>query len=520
MRTALAILAWLAALPGCAILDDFGDFEFAPAGGDSGARDAETDAADRDDASLDAGVDASMPDSGPTDAGPDASCGQCQVPGDGGCAPAEDGTSCRMGLCNRGACCTGCLDGTECRTGDVIAACGRRGAACVACTCDGDTCSATSRVCSPSRSVSKVSAGEAHTCAVGIDGSLFCWGVGNEGQLGHGAVGPAASRASPTAVTMPAATGWIDVAAGGRHTCARRDDGTLHCFGQNDFQQLGIGPGPSAPAAMAVPPPATEQWVALDAGDAFTCAITSSGNLWCWGRNHQYQLGLGRMDAGGVPPERVATLVPPTAFVATGDNHACAIDADATLRCWGLTDTGQTGSGTMGWGAITPMPTPVMGTMAAWSAAGGGTAHTCGVGDDASLWCWGHNVQGQLGLGAGAVGPMDHPVPERVPGTTLWRTVSAGWQHTCALDDDAGIWCWGEGSAGRLGHGAVASFYEPEPVDGEPLEWGGVDAGRVHTCAWTQTGAVYCWGQGLFGRLGTGMGSDELAPARVCLPEP
>src|SRR5439155_1645373 len=167
--------------------------------------------------------------------------------------------------------------------------------------------------------------------------------------------------------------------------------------------------------------------------------------------------------------------------VVTGDGHTCALVGDnpnATVQCWGLGDSGQRGDGSFN--TISTVPGPVVGITGAVGVATRGY-HSCALlGADGTVWCWGRNVDGQLGNGTRA--PVGTPTAERVAGLPGASAVSGGFHHTCALLSDDTVQCWGENVDGQLGDGTTTSSSTPVPVRGITGAVA-VSAGILHTCA-------------------------------------
>ena len=283
----------------------------------------------------------------------------------------------------------------------------------------------------------QLAAGDDHTCARKTDGTLWCWGSNTDGQLGDGNIG---AKASPVQV---GALGTLvaEVAAGVGHTCARKTDGTLWCWGQNFQGQL--GDGDIVDKASPVQVSALGTLVAeIAAGRLHTCARKTDGTLWCWGSNIDGQLGDGT--AGNKPsPVQVGALGTLVAEVAAGVGHTCARKTDGTLWCWGLNFQGQLGDGTTG-DKSSPVQVGALGTLVAEIAAG--NLHTCARKTDGTLWCWGNNDHGQLGDGTSK--SKSSPVQVGALGT-LVAEVAAGGNHTCARKTDGTLWCWGTDGTGN-----------------------------------------------------------------------
>src|SRR5438876_341935 len=239
---------------------------------------------------------------------------------------------------------------------------------------------------------------------------------------------------------------------------------------------------------------------AVSAGAFFSCVRLSDGTAQCTGRDQFGQLGNddGTFTSSSVPVA-VSGLTTATRVVA-GAEHACALLGDSTVRCWGAGDSGQRGDGTFN--NSSTVPVAVGGLTGAVSVVTGGY-HTCALLGDGTVWCWGGNIEGQLGDGTS--GSSSSP-PVHVSGISSAVAVSGGYRHTCALLGDGTVQCWGRNLEGQLGDGTTTSSPTPVRVGGIT---GAVaiaaGQGGVHTCALLADGSVKCWGA-----LGAGNGGGQL----------
>jgi alpha-tubulin suppressor-like RCC1 family protein len=272
----------------------------------------------------------------------------------------------------------------------------------------------------------------------------------------------------------------------------------------------------------------------LDAGQAHTCAILDTGAVRCWGFSGNGQLGYGNTDTigDGETPGSVGPVFlgagRRAVAISAGGYHTCALLDTGAVRCWGFG-----GSGALGYGntsSIGDDETPGgfgpvdLGAGRRAVAISAGTVHTCALLDTGAVRCWGDGFYGQLGYGntddigdnetPGSVGPVFLGVGRRAV------AISAGGSHTCAILDTGAVRCWGYGLYGQLGYGNTDSIGDNEtPGSVGPVFLGAgrravaISAGDVHTCALLDTGAVRCWGLGIDGRLGYGntdsIGDDE-----------
>src|SRR2546422_34695 len=260
---------------------------------------------------------------------------------------------------------------------------------------------------------------------------------------------------------------------------------------------------------------------ALAAGGLHTCMRLPDGTVQCWGRNNFGQLGNGdgSLSSSSVPVA-VRGLTTATRVV-TGDAHTCALLGDGTVQCWGVGDSGQRGDGTFN--NISTVPAAVVGITGAVAVAARGY-HSCALLGDGTVWCWGRNSDGQLGVTpSGSQCPTTpgffcSSTPVRAAGITSAAGVIAGGYHTCALFGDGTAQCWGRNDDGQLGDGTFTSSSTPLRVGGLTGA-AAVSGGILHTCALLVNGTVKCWGavgpNNDFGQLGNGATTGSSTPVTV-----
>ena len=340
-----------------------------------------------------------------------------------------------------------------------------------------------------------------HTCFVRADGNVLCWGDNASGQVGDGTAGNV--RSTPSRVVN--ITTAVGVAVGKDHSCAVLATGIVQCWGSNGSGQLGVGSSPSA-SATPVTVSGLTSVVSIVAGSGFSCARKSDGTVRCWGTNQFGQLGDDTKTGPRFTPVAVSGLVDATKLVA-GATHACALRAVGTLVCWGGNGQGQLGTGNT---TDRDVPTPVV-AMANVTEIAAGLRFTCAARTPGTAFCWGANNVGQLGIGSTSANSL---LPVEALSTLALREIAAGETHACHSRSAGQTFCWGGNSAGQTGVGAVsASQSQPQNVRGlASLE---LAAGRKHTCALAANDVVRCWGDNALGQLGNAGTAAALQPAVV-----
>jgi alpha-tubulin suppressor-like RCC1 family protein len=334
--------------------------------------------------------------------------------------------------------------------------------------------------------VDEVVAGAQHTCARSLTGAVRCWGDNSYGQLGHATERDFTTTPGLAATNLKARR----VFAGPTQTAVLTEDGQIGHWGlyapRNDD---GVTPWSNHDT------PGVGALVGVSFGERFAIAWDGGGRMIAWGA-----------------PDRVsfttAFLIKPVivhlglgAFVAdaavwsrNGDGHGCIVLRTGAVACWGRNDRGQTSRGAHELG-IFQLPA-LHEAVRVWV----GERFSCALRRDRAAWCWGANDSGQLGDGIA----RDREVPALIALQGEVLALTLGVRHACALRRDGAVFCWGSNDRGQLGSGAIEVLSSvPVRVTAVPKATS-IAAGDHFTCARTEDGHAWCWGDNDRGQLGDG----------------
>jgi alpha-tubulin suppressor-like RCC1 family protein len=329
------------------------------------------------------------------------------------------------------------------------------------------------------------------------------------------------SRAPSEASFTAGAAPFVEaVSANEMHTCAL-SAGVIYCWGDDTLGQLGVG----SVAERLTPTPIEQTgWQSVHTGETHTCALSLRGDVYCWGGNARGQLGQGNTEPLSLPI-RVALGARATA-ISTGFSHTCALLENAELWCWGDNNEGQLGrgDGNPGEGSRAadgllpervPAPTVSGEGIGSWALVDAGEGHTCALQVDNSLWCWGRNSQGHLGTPT-EQGQQRSPI--LVSTEHAWTQLDAAVAYTCALDGDRSLWCWGHNqgtnsNAGNPFGAAIVDAFVPTRVGAGP--WQAMSTHGFHTCGLDAAAALWCWGRTSDGQIPSPDAEVHVEPLQV-----
>jgi alpha-tubulin suppressor-like RCC1 family protein len=398
--------------------------------------------------------------------------------------------------------------------------------------------------------------------AIKANGTLWAWGDNTFGQLG-------VSVLAQTPTQVGTANNWISVAAGSDFTMALRSDGSLWTWGADGSGQLGNGTA----GAVSVPTQISQgnQWSTIEAGLNYAMAIQSNGSLWTWGNNSRGQLGIGSFTDADQPTQVSSTM--PWIGISCGQDglsnnnqHSLGLKADGIAYSWGDNVGGQLGNGQFGttaqnfplaltalsnivavecgWGVsyirnvsgrVFAFGFDIVGAVGnpavnqninqplaisivpiGWSSFSSGENFTLAIKSNGTLWFWGSNSNGQLGV------PFTNTpftsTATQIGTDTTWKSVSAGRNHLLAIKGNGQLYAWGSNSSGQIGNGSsIGDVVTPFQVP-STLPWITASAGSSFSLGIKANGSLWTWGENGAGQLGFGnnsQNSSNFSPQQV-----
>ena len=381
---------------------------------------------------------------------------------------------------------------------------------------------------------SSISSGVSHTCALTSDGTAYCWGLNNSGELG----GPSKDTCkaehgenlcSKRPIAVSGSLRFLALVVGQFHSCGLSNEGRAYCWGSDYNGQLGADSGltvchepngnPLKCASIPVPVAGGFRFALLVAGRLHNCGLTTTGVTYCWGLDEAGQLGsdsasgiCGEAGEGGHPchrtPVRVGgerTLV----SLAAGRSHTCGLDAQGQAWCWGR---------------FLGAPLSPIGAHPPFASISAGDHKTCALTPEGATLCWGVFRIGPSDLLMTLTTPTPGGTWQAADDSALhFTSVTIGEEHICGLTSARAAYCWGVGWAGNLGISrglfklGKQGSNDPLPVEGK-LQFAVLSAGFAYTCGVSSDGRAFCWGENKLGQLGDGTTKGHDQPKPVVEP--
>jgi alpha-tubulin suppressor-like RCC1 family protein len=321
---------------------------------------------------------------------------------------------------------------------------------------------------------------------------LWTWGRNTNAQLGDNTT---TDRSTPV-TTFAGGTNWKQIARGSNHTAAIKTDGSLWTWGLNTLGQLGTNDANTRSTPVTTFAGGNDwKQVSSTSNSATSAAIKTDGSLWVWGLGTTGKLGNNAATNRSTP---VTTFAGGNNWkqVSVGVQQVAAIKTDGSLWLWGNNNAAQLGVNDANIRS-TPVTTFAGGNN--WKYVACGANYVTAIKTDGSLWTWGLNINGELGVNDILI--KSTPVTTFAGGND-WKQVFCGQFHTTAIKTDGSLWTWGAGTVGQLGTNDITTRSTPVTTFAGGTNWKQVSAGINHTEAIKTDGSLWTWGHGVNGLIG------------------
>lgn len=346
-----------------------------------------------------------------------------------------------------------------------------------------------------------VAGGGNNTCVIYSTGSLKCWGENTYGQLGDGTN---TTRTAPVSVNSAELFKKV-FSGGGPSTCAQTTGDKIMCWGWGSGGQLGNGSTAQQLSPVFVDSGAI--YPIVDTGGGQNCAINASSKLRCWGMNGSGQVGDNSTTSRSSPVN--VDSAENYQYIGLGYEHSCAITTGGVLKCWGKNDYGQLGDN-----SLTNSSVPkIIDASVSYKYVAGGSRNTCAITTTGILKCWGDNSYGQLGIGSLTASLVPVVVDSGVSYSYVDTAFRFGYS-VCGITTTGILKCWGNNSTRMVGDGGTVNRTTPAVIDAANT-YSKVSITDNHACALTTTNALLCWGNNQFGQSYPEAQAKALVPSAV-----
>jgi alpha-tubulin suppressor-like RCC1 family protein len=364
-----------------------------------------------------------------------------------------------------------------------------------------------------------ISNGSAMTCALSNAGNVYCWGYNDDGELGNDST---TQSGTPVEVTGVGGSGYlsniISISAGDGSTCALNTSGNVYCWGDNANGELGNNSVTSSSTPVEVlgvgGSGVLSGITSLGAGGSTDCAVSSAGNVYCWGMGSYGQIGVNTTTDHHTPVEVLGVggsgVLSGITAVSVSDQNACALSSSGGAYCWGNNSNGEIGNNTI---TRSKVPVQVLGVNGSGNLSGiiainTQFGDTCALSGSGNVYCWG--ISGSTGTGAT---PPNLKVPQEVVGIngvgylSNITSLTASFEGGCAVTTSGNVYCWGQDFL--FAGGSLGNDYQTDSFATSPVEVFGVmptnnyltgitdiGVGFGSTCA-IASGDAYCWGSSI-----------------------
>ena len=378
----------------------------------------------------------------------------------------------------------------------------------------------------------KVSTNGVHTCAISSKGSVYCWGLNDNGQLGDGS---GTTRYTPVAVdTSGVLAGKTikDIAIGLYHSCVIASDNLVYCWGGNWAGQLGNSStgGSTLPVAVNM---GGLTALSLSAGREHSCIVASDNQAYCWGSGSNGRLGNNSTSTQTSPVAVNTSGVlsgKTIKSISAGSYHTCAVASDSRAYCWGYNNNGQLGDDSRTQ-SLVPVSVDDSGALSGLTIKkiSTGAFFTCTIASDSRTYCWGTNSYGQYGNNSTsssntAVATNMTAGTSLLAGKTI-NSVQTGGQHTCVVASDGGGYCWGQSGQGQLGNGPNAGnvslpvrVIRSDQINNNYIQDFDIGDYSDVTCMISSIGSLFCTGENNNGMIGNDSTDNVNVPTTVVPP--